>query len=1194
MSPEGRAPAPRPERILSAISGQSRELIAALDPGHRILFANAAWENAFGRVGEAGMPQVLLEQLLPAFARAEETGVAQEIVVRWQGASGLIRYMQAACARIAADDEQCFVLVTAQDITETREAESKERLLAHAVSCTRDCFCLTDLSDTILFVNPSFCATYGYSEEELIGQSIRMVRRPSEAPGELDQVREKTIVGEWNGEVINRRKDGSEFPVELWTSVVRDSSGEPVALAGIARDITERRRTDAFLRESENRFRSLVENSADGIALLDQDFRPIYHSPAIHRILGYEIDELLGIDPLDLIHPDDREAVAKLLQEQLRQPGVPVTGQYRARHKGGGWRWLESTSTNLLHDPGIGAIVVNYRDITERLHAEKVQAAVYEIAEAADRSRTLGELYEAVHAIVSTIMPANNFYIALYDETEDILSFPYFRDEVDEPSPSKKPGKGLTEYVLRTGKPLLCTREVMADLERRGEAELVGMPSPIWLGVPLVTGGKSIGVMVVQHYEDPNAYGEQEQRMLEFVSSQVAKAIGRKRVEERLRKSEERYRNFVERSGEAIWRLELKSPIPVLLPVEDQLVLLYSHGILAECNDAMAQMYSLANAASMAGKQLGTIFPEGDPAAREFLRRFIASGYRIAEEELMRSAGQLQPQYALHTLIGTVSDGFLVQVWGTQRDISEAKRSQELLRQSEEKFRLLFEESQDAILMTTPDGQVVDINEAGLELLGYASKAEVCRANIARDIYVNPEEREIFKQILARHGYVIDFEFTVKRRDGQQRIVLESASAERDESGTIVSYRAFVRDITERKMLEDQLRQAQKMEGIGTLAGGIAHDFNNLLGIILGYATLLESPGIEPAKFRQSIDVIKKAVDRGANLVRQLLTFARKADPSFRSVHLHETIIELVKMLRQTFPKTITITTELDEHLPSVIADSTQLHQALLNLCVNARDAMSEEYGGTGVGTLTLQTGVVPGSALRQAHATAGADEYILIKVSDTGVGMDEATRGRIFEPFFTTKGLGKGTGLGLAVVYGVVNSHHGFVNVESEVGKGTSFILYLPVQSRKLITPKEPPRAEKAASEGKKKILVVEDEELLCELLKNFLQEQGFDVLTAHDGQEALDCYESRRAEIDLVLSDMGLPRLGGWEMFQKMRELNPEVRAILASGYFDPNLKMDLLKAGAMDFVQKPYNTDYILQRIHEILSTAPAPQS
>ncbi len=1193
MNTVGGTDKPPAEHILAAIAEEARELIAVADTTGRVVFANAAWTAMFGGADREHIPPALLgDRSGPV---AEERKPAKDTVVSWQEGNGSVHYIRSACRRIDAGNGGQFLLVVGEDITETRAAETKERLLAHAVSCTRDCFCLTDLNDVILFVNPSFCTTYGYTEDELIGRSIRIVRRRSEPEGELTRVRELTIEGEWNGEVINRRKDGSEFPVELWTSVVRGSSGEPVALAGIARDITERKRTDALLRESENRFRSLVENSADGIVLLNAEFRPLYQSAAIRRILGYEPDELLGIDALDMIHPDDRESVAAMLQQKLKEPGVPISGQYRVRHKGGGWRWIESTSTNLLHDPGIGAIVVNYRDITDRLHAEKVQAAVYEIAEAADRSRTLGELYEAVHAIVSTIMPANNFYIALYDDTEDILSFPYFRDEADEPSPPKKPGKGLTEYVLRTGKPLLCTPEVQAELERRGEAELIGMPSPIWLGVPLVTGRKTIGVMVVQHYEDANAYGEGEQRMLEFVSSQVAKAIERKQVEERLRTSEERYRNFVGRSSEGIWRLELKTPMPVLLSVDEQLAFIYRQGVIAECNDAMAEVYNLPDAAAMVGKRLGYIFSEADAAAGGFLRRFIGRGYRMTEEELMRSAGQVQPRYAIHTLVGTVAEGCLVEIWGTRRDITEQKHSAELIRQSEEKFRLLFEESQDAILMTTPDGQVTDINQAGLELLGYANKEEVCQADIARDIYVNPEEREIFKQILARHGYVIDFEFTIKRKDGQQRIVLESASAERDQEGAIVSYRAFVRDITERKMLEDQLRQAQKMEGIGTLAGGIAHDFNNLLGIILGYATLLETPSLDPSKFRQSVDVIKKAVDRGANLVRQLLTFARKADPSFKSVHLHETILELVKMLRQTFPKTIAITTELDERLPSVIADSTQLHQALLNLCVNARDAMSEEYGGTGVGTLTLRTGVVPGATLRQSHATAAADEYIFIKVSDTGVGMDEATRQRIFEPFFTTKGMGKGTGLGLAVVYGVVNSHHGFVNVESAPGKGTSFILTLPVQLRRLLTPKRPASPPPAAAEeGKKTILVVEDEELLCELLKNFLEEQGYEVLTAHDGSEALECYERRREGIALVLSDMGLPRLGGWEMFQKMRELNPEVRAILASGYFDPGLKMDLLKAGAMDFIQKPYNTEYILRRIREILTTAAAAQS
>jgi CheY-like chemotaxis protein len=292
-------------------------------------------------------------------------------------------------------------------------------------------------------------------------------------------------------------------------------------------------------------------------------------------------------------------------------------------------------------------------------------------------------------------------------------------------------------------------------------------------------------------------------------------------------------------------------------------------------------------------------------------------------------------------------------------------------------------------------------------------------------------------------------------------------------------------------------------------------------------------------------------------------------------------------MLGQTFPKTIRISAQLGDNMPDIIADASQLHQALLNLCVNSRDAIIEDMPGSpGAGTLLLRTGRIDGSSVRQKFANAAAAEYMFSGVQDNGAGMDETTKRRIFEPFFTTKERGKGTGLGLAVVYGVINSHHGFVEVESEKGKGTTFTLYFPVSSRVVAAVRKPAEPSEAGTGGSETILVVEDETLLADLLKTILQDRGYEVLVAHDGQEGFEIYQQNPDRIQLILSDMGLPRLGGYEMFLRMKEKNPKVKAILASGYFDPNLKMDLIKEGAKDFIQKPYVSEIVLRRIREVL--------
>ncbi len=1118
-------------------------------------------------------------------------GDSRHIQYRLKLHDGILAHVDAEITLVTdASGNSCYVIV-GHDLTDKNESESKERLLAYALSCTRDCFCLTDLEETILFVNPAFAKTYGYEEEELYGQKFDIVRSNA-VPKEIrDEIREASMGGGWEGEVLHRRRKGDDFPVELWSSLIRNSAGEPVATVWIMRDISERRRTEELLRESESKFRSLIENSSDGIAVLDRSGRPRYFSSSSKRILGYPVNELMGMNIFDLVHPEDLPSVRSSFDKKLSDPFNLYPLQFRVKHRDGSWRVLESISKNLLQEPAINGVVINFRDITEQKQSEKIQTAVYRIAQAGDRVSTLDELYAAVHEIIRSIMPANNFYIALYDDKTNIIRFPYFVDEVDEPPSAHTPGKGLTEYVLRTGKPLLCTSETQSELERLNEAELIGVPSPIWLGVPLIIDKQPIGVMVVQHYTDASVYGEAEQKILEFVSSQVARAIEQKRSEEALRKSDERYRAFVGLSSDGIWRLELNPAVATALPANEQLRNIFEDGILGETNDVMAHFFGATDAKAIVGMKLKDLHLEHDTCLRELLLAFIRSGYRLIEHDACWKTDIHHTRYFHFSVIGIVEGGFLKQAWVTQQDVTEKRLSEDIIRVSEEKYRNLFEESHDGIIICTPEGELVDINQAGLELFGYDSVEELSRSPVGKDLYFHSEDRKTYWRNLERQGFVQNYEFVLVRRDGERRVVLESTSAVRDEGGKILSYRRFFQDITERKMLEEELRQAQKMEGIGTLAGGIAHDFNNLLGIILGYTTLLENDTIERAASKQSLEIIKKAVERGASLVRQLLTFARRADPTFESLDVNLTISELVKMLQQTFPKTLALKLSLAENIPPIIADSSQLHQALLNLSVNARDAMSEDYGGKGVGSITFETGVIAGSTLRPRFPASDAPLYVFIRVKDTGIGMDESTRQRMFEPFFTTKSLGKGTGLGLAVVYGVVNSHHGLVEVESEVNVGTTFSLYFPAQPMASTAPERPQTSVDTSVHGHETLLIVEDEEMLRDLLKSVLEDKGYRVLTANDGIEGYEMFRDHHEEITLVLSDMGLPRMGGWEMFQKMRELDPGVPVILASGYFEPKLKLDLINAGAKDFVQKPYIAEDIHRRIREIIEHAPA---
>ena len=382
--------------------------------------------------------------------------------------------------------------------------------------------------------------------------------------------------------------------------------------------------------------------------------------------------------------------------------------------------------------------------------------------------------------------------------------------------------------------------------------------------------------------------------------------------------------------------------------------------------------------------------------------------------------------------------------------------------------------------------------------------------------------------------------------------------------------------------LEAQLQQAQKLESIGTLASGIAHDFNNILGIILGHSSLLERLREDSNMHSESVAAIMKATQRGALLVKQLMLFARKAEPLLESVKINNIIGELTKLLQETFPKTVSISTALQRDLPSIVADSSQIHQVLLNLLVNARDAMPKG------GTIAITTRTVEGEAVRSRFAKATARQYVKVEIADTGIGMDEATRQRIFEPFFTTKGPGKGTGLGLAVVFGIVEHHNGFIDVRSIPGEGTSFVLYFPITER---APEIGQRVRKSIEEipgGTETILVIEDEEMLKDLVKVSLVSKGYTVLTAEDGMQGVELYRSHQKEIAVVLSDVGLPLLSGPDVFRKIREINPEAKVILASGFFDPETKSEMFKAGLKNFIQKPYMPDEVLQKIREVIDT------
>ncbi|TET67874.1 MAG: PAS domain-containing sensor histidine kinase, partial [Candidatus Zixiibacteriota bacterium] len=510
-------------------------------------------------------------------------------------------------------------------------------------------------------------------------------------------------------------------------------------------------------------------------------------------------------------------------------------------------------------------------------------------------------------------------------------------------------------------------------------------------------------------------------------------------------------------------------------------------------------------------------------------------------------------------------------------DITGRKRAEEASTRSEEQLRALFDSAADIVFTKDRQGRYMRVNSACARLHG-----------ISEEEFLGKTDFDLFPEEQAKHSADIDRQVLVEGRtftgeyDRQVKgkpltfSVVKTPLYGHD--GAIIGLCGIARDITEQESLEEQFRQAQKMEALGTLAGGVAHDFNNLLGGILGYVGLIKGDYSPEEKHYAMLELVEKAGVRAAELTNQLLAFSRKGKYELRPVSLNNSVEDVLKLIGRTLDKSIEIATELQEKLPSVEGDPGQLEQAILNMCVNAAEAMP------GGGKLQLETRVVAlGEEFARKYLGSDPGDYVLLSVSDTGIGMDSETLSRMFEPFFTTKEVGKGTGLGLSTVYGIVKNHGGYVDVRSQPGKGSTFDIYLPV-SKKQFTPPRPRAAE--LQTGHETILAVDDEEIIRSLLEETLQKLGYKVILANDGEEAVQIYEERKDEIDAVIIDMIMPHLGGGETFREIRRRNPDVRVLLASGYSQDGAAQRILDEGVRGFIQKPFELVELSQKLRQVL--------
>lgn len=511
------------------------------------------------------------------------------------------------------------------------------------------------------------------------------------------------------------------------------------------------------------------------------------------------------------------------------------------------------------------------------------------------------------------------------------------------------------------------------------------------------------------------------------------------------------------------------------------------------------------------------------------------------------------------------------------RDITERKDAELKLQESEQKYRKIFENVQDVFYQADLNGNIIEISPSIERYSGYSREELIGRPII--NFYYYPEDRARLLDAMKRKGQITDFEVRLKTKDG--RLVYTSVNSHFlvNEAGNPVGIEGSLWDVTERKRLESQLVHSQRMDAIGQFVGGIVHNFNNILSAIIGHGHLLEMKMRDDDPRRAHVDHMMESSDKAAQLIHSLLAFSRTQTLNSKPVHLNEIIKKVEKILKPIIREDIALKVTLKEDDLHVTADSGQIEQVLMNLAANARDAMPRG------GALTITSGRTElDENFVRAYGYGEAGAYALVSVTDTGTGMDEETRKRIFEPFFTTKEIGRGTGLGLATAYGIIKLHKGYITVSSELGKGTTFKIYLPVTDAAPAKENSPESAS-YPPEGTETILLAEDDVTLRSLSESILREHGYKVIAAENGEEAIQRFIEHKDDIQLVLLDMVMPIKNGKEAYAEIKKIRPDIKVLFVSGHTDLEQSGGVPNEG-LDFMSKPISPKLLLRRVRAIL--------
>lgn len=932
---------------------------------------------------------------------------------------------------------------------------------------------------------------------------------------------------------IIRKSDGAVRWVNGLGEVGLDAESRVVSLIGTIQDITERKLVEEALRESEYRWKFAVEGSGDGLWDWNVSESTVFFSTRWKEMLGFSEGEIgSGLEEwTKRVHPDDLARAMADVQTHLAGTTPLYSNEYRISCKDGTWKWILDRGVVVSRDDAGKPLrmIGSHTDVTDRKRATE----------------------------------------ALHDSEQRLRS--YFNSPIIGIAITS-PQKGWLETNLR-----LCEMLGYSADELMGGLNWADLTHPDDLAADVaqferVLTGEIDNYSLDKRFVRKN--GEiiwtrlgvgcvrKSDGSLDYAVAILENITERKQAEEKLREREAHLRALIETIPDLVW---LKD----------------ADGVYLACNPRFERFFGATETEIVGKTDHDFLDKEQADFFRENDRVAIAAGASCANEEEVAYADDGHKEI-LETVKTPMynSEGKLVGVLGVGRDITERKRAEE----ERERLMAAIEQVAETIVITDTDGTIQYANPYFEQCTGYTCKEAI--GQNPRILNSGEHDDAFYKDMwdTLTCGDVWTGRIVNKKKDGTLFTEEATISPVRDATGKTVNYVAVKRDITHEIELNTQLRQAQKMEAVGQLAGGIAHDFNNLLQAILGYGYLALREVGEDGPAHAFIEEMMRAGERATTLVSQLLAFSRRQVLDMKDVNLNDSIADVLKMLRRVIGEHITLDVIGSHDLGIVRADPGQIDQILMNLCVNARDAMGKS------GQITIQTeNVWIDDEFCGVCTWARPGRYVLLSVTDTGCGMDQETLGKIFEPFFTTKDVGKGTGLGLATVYGIVRQHEGLVHVYSEVGQGTTFKIYLPLAERSAAVVGK--KIEDPVPDGTETILLAEDNETLLKLTKHFLEHAGYTVLIAVDGQDALRVFEEHADEIDMALLDVMMPNLSGKAVFKRIRETRPDFPFLFASGYSMGSLHDNFTLEEGLQLIQKPFRRDDLLRKVREVLDNGSA---